>query len=80
MEIEIILYGIARDIFGAPKHKMNIASGVTVNQVMASLRNEYAELSKLSSLMIAINDEYASGDEEIKDGDEIVLIPPVSGG
>lgn len=50
---------------------------------IAELKNELAELYSLPGLenvMFAINEEYATGDDLVKDGDTVALIPPVSGG
>jgi molybdopterin synthase sulfur carrier subunit len=44
------------------------------------LIEKYPSFQKLSSLRIAVNEEYAEDHTEIKETDEIVLIPPVSGG
>ncbi|MEQ6119948.1 MoaD/ThiS family protein [Reichenbachiella sp. MALMAid0571] len=80
MKIELILYGISRDIIGGPTYSIEIKEGSTVKDVMDFLVSKFSDFSKLKSLMIAVNDEYASDEHIIKPGDEVVLIPPVSGG
>jgi len=40
----------------------------------------YPEFSKLSSLAVAVNSEYAQDDVPLNRNDEIAIIPPVSGG
>ena len=40
----------------------------------------YPKMKALSSMMVAVNNSYAPDDLELKEGDEIALIPPVSGG
>jgi len=80
MEIEVILYGVARDIIGTSKYKMNIDSQLSVKDLLKKLAEEFPKFEQLTSLLVAINDEYAAQDYLIKEHDEVVLIPPVSGG
>lgn len=80
MEIDIIAYGIAKDILGGGTMHLEVDDNATVNQLLIKLRQQYPELNKLKSLAVALNEDYANGDEAIKPNDEIVLIPPVSGG
>lgn len=81
--MEILLFGITRDIVG--KHKLELPgpeadSLATADQLKAHLLERYPDLRKISSLALAVNNEYAAHDASIKAGDEIALIPPVSGG
>lgn len=80
MTVEILLYGIARDIIGGSKHEIVIDDEATVGEVMSNLRSDFPDFQKLTSLLIAINDEYAADTDVINSGDTLVLIPPVSGG
>jgi molybdopterin synthase sulfur carrier subunit len=80
MTINILAFGIARDILGASETTMELPDGITVDDLRKKLYSDYPELSRLASLAIARNNEYAEGPEEITERDEVVLIPPVSGG
>ena len=80
MKVEILLYGITRDIIGSSRHEIEIAAEATVGDVMSKLRSNFPDLQRLTSLLIAINDEYANDRDVIDSGDTLVLIPPVSGG
>jgi molybdopterin converting factor small subunit len=55
-------------------------SSQTVAALRAKLVADYPRLSGLKSLMIAVNNTYAEDADPIGEGDEIALIPPVSGG
>lgn len=56
-------------------------AGLTAGQVVAQLAEQYPALAKLaSSLAVAVNREYADTGRVLADGDELALIPPVSGG
>lgn len=80
MKVELILYGISRDIVGGSTYLVEIKDGSTVKDVMDFLVSKFPDFNKLKSLLIAVNDEYANNEQVIEAGDEVVLIPPVSGG
>ncbi len=80
MKVELILYGISRDIIGGSTYHVEIKEGSTVKDVMDFLVSKFPDFNQLKSLLIAVNDEYATNEQVIVVGDEVVLIPPVSGG
>lgn len=80
MEINIVSYGIARDIIGGSRYKMDFKNDTSVGQILNELRELFPKFNQLTSLLIAVNDEYADTNYIIKPDDEIVIIPPVSGG
>ncbi len=56
-------------------------AGLTAGQLVAHLAEQYPGLAKLvPSLAVAVNRDYADSDHLLSDGDELALIPPVSGG
>ena len=80
MQITIQAFGIARDILGTASLPLSVDDGVTVKAVKDSLLSQFPDFAKLASLRVAVNTEYADDDTPIHANDEIVLIPPVSGG
>jgi molybdopterin synthase sulfur carrier subunit len=78
--MRILAFGIAKEILGSGSIDMVIDDGTTVDALKVSIAEQYPNLKKLSSFMIAVNNEYASGGHAIVNGDEIAIIPPVSGG
>ncbi len=77
--ITVKLFGIAREIVGSSSIVIEEAIP-TVEKLLDHLKSEYTQLNKLTSLLVAVNSEYASADAEIGTNDEIAIIPPVSGG
>jgi molybdopterin synthase sulfur carrier subunit len=75
---KVLFFAHLRDVVGA-EFIMVDASGKTVAELKAELAAKY-DLPRLETVMTAMNEEFASNDEVIRDGDEIALIPPVSGG
>ncbi len=78
MKIHIKAYGIAREIMGGSS-ELEFA-GTTVHDLRRALLVAHPELAGLSSLLVAVNQNYASDDVLVAETDEVVLIPPVSGG
>jgi MoaE-MoaD fusion protein len=56
-------------------------SGMTAAALLALLQEEYPALRSLgAALAVAVNREYSPGETVLQDGDEVALLPPVSGG
>ena len=80
--MELLLFGIARDIVGEPSLDLSNREifPKSVAQLKGLLTSEYPEFSSLSSFAVAVNSEYADDEVPLDKGDEIAIIPPVSGG
>jgi sulfur-carrier protein len=75
---KVLFFAHLRDAVGEEFLRID-ASGKTVAELKEDLAVIY-NLPKMDTVMTAINEEFASNDEVIHDGDEIAFIPPVSGG
>ncbi|MFY0592061.1 MoaD/ThiS family protein [Roseivirga sp.] len=80
MNIEVTAFGIAKDILKGKQVSILLIDNHTVGGMRALLTEKYPDFEKLSSLKFAVNADYVNDDYELKVGDEVVLIPPVSGG
>lgn len=80
MVIEVRAFGIVKELFGNSCVEVDIPEGATAGDLKMLLGKEYPGLTKLSSFAIAVNSEYASDSKLICSGDEVAIIPPVSGG
>ncbi|MFS4469375.1 MoaD/ThiS family protein [Maribacter sp. 2210JD10-5] len=80
--MEVLFFGIAKDIVGSSQIAFSTSSEVpsSVAELKTHLVNSYPEFSKLTSLAVAVNSEYATDDVPLDRNDEIAIIPPVSGG
>lgn len=79
--MEILLFGIARDIVGSNKIAIpSEDSPQTVAQLKEWLQQRYEGLSSLRSLAVAVDNEYAEDSAILSPSMEVALIPPVSGG
>lgn len=80
MEINILAFGVAKDIFGGSTINVQLTNDATVSNLKYFLESTYPRLKQLASYMVAVNDEYALDGDTIHERDEIAIIPPVSGG
>ena len=80
MEVKILAFGIAKEIIGAPSLTFDLQENATVGELKNILEEKYHPLAKLSSFLLAVNDEYSEATDAIHPGDEIAIVPPVSGG
>jgi len=80
MEINVLAFGIVKDIFGGPAVNLQLPNDAIVSNLKYLLEQQYPRLKQLKSYMIAVNNEYALDGDTVHERDEIAIIPPVSGG
>lgn len=78
--MKVLAFGIVKDIFSNSMVNVDLTDGATIDKLKTLLEEKYPRLHQLGSYMIAVNNEYASINEVIHEGDEVAIIPPVSGG
>lgn len=81
MRVHLLLFGILKDLAGRSTDTLDLPGGSTVREAMAECEAKIPQIKEsLASLAIAVNQEYARAETELKENDEIALLPPVSGG
>lgn len=81
MKIKIKFFAILRERVGVGDIDKEVSDGTTVGELWASLRREYAALGPVEMrLLYAVNQNYVNPDHVLQDRDEVVFVPPVSGG
>lgn len=80
MNISILAFGIARDIVGQSEFDFELVEGGTVGALKEDLVDRYPDFAKLVSFAIAVNGTYVTDEHVLGLKDEVVIIPPVSGG
>lgn len=78
MQVPVLLFASVAEAVGANTASVALDEPATVGTLRAALARLVPGLAGAS--MIAVNAEYASDDREIREGDEVAVIPPVSGG
>ena len=80
MTITILAFGITKEILGAASQAVVFAEEISAGEIKATLALKYPRLKQLTSFAIAVNGAYATDGTIINSGDEVAIIPPVSGG
>jgi len=81
MKIRVKFFAILRERAGASEISKELADGSTVGDLWRELQKDYAKLDVPGiRLLYAVNQNYVGADHALADHDEVVFIPPVSGG
>jgi molybdopterin synthase catalytic subunit/molybdopterin synthase sulfur carrier subunit len=81
MNIHVKCFAGCKDVVGRSEQTINVPEYTTAGDAFDHLINMYTGLERFrSSLMLAVNTEYANRDVVLKEGDVLACIPPVSGG
>jgi molybdopterin synthase catalytic subunit len=76
VHVHVRLFAALRERAGAAEVELDLPDGAVVNDVLKRL----GALIDGVPVVLAVNHEYADGDAALQSGDELALIPPVSGG
>src|SRR5438309_8047298 len=80
MNVRVVLFAKPRELVGQPNLELALPAGATAADAWSQLSSRY-DLGPLPrSFRCAVNSEYAGWDDPLKEGDELAVIPPVSGG
>lgn len=81
MQVKVLLFGQLKDVVGAAEDRVELPEGASVDDLLAHYRKRFPRWEQFRpSLAVAVNQEYADGAARLRGGDEVALLPPVSGG
>jgi MoaE-MoaD fusion protein len=81
IKITLLLFGQAREWVGLSTFAIELEPPATVQSAFAILKAKHPRLAEMErSLLFAVNEEYASPSHPLADGDQLAVLPPVSGG
>jgi len=81
IRITLLLFGQAREWAGGSTIDLELDSPATVDTAFAELKARHPRFAEMqNSLLFAVNEEYASRDKPLAEGDQVAVLPPVSGG
>lgn len=81
MRVRVRLFASLREAAGVPEVRLDLAAGATAEDAWHRLAGDFPGLApRRASLAVSVNRRYARFDAVLRDGDELVFIPPVSGG
>lgn len=75
MKVNVLPFGILKESLGPAAFSLNLPEGATVADLLSHLGAE-----KLRGIAVSVNAEYAQPTQPLVEGDEVGLLPPVSGG
>lgn len=80
MKINLVAFGIAKDILGQRKLNIEIEENSQISDLKNVLVAQFPAFGKLAKLSFAINEEYQTDDFRLSANEKVVIIPPVAGG
>ncbi|MBA3877347.1 MAG: MoaD family protein [Thermoleophilia bacterium] len=81
LRVRIRLFAVQRELAGTREVPVDLSPGATVEDAWTALVALHPALSPgRPSVRFAVNGEYAGPEAPLTDGDEVAMIPPVSGG
>jgi len=80
--VTVLYFAALRDLVGSPEERVELGPGDTfVSELLKDLEVRHAGLrGRLSSVRVAVNEEFAETSARLHGGEVVALIPPVSGG
>ncbi len=80
MRVRVLLFGVLKDRVGGAERVLELAGEATVADVMAWAGGLLGDDGMIRAVAVAVNREYARPETRLQEGDEVALLPPVSGG
>jgi molybdopterin converting factor subunit 1 len=83
MKVNVLYFAISREVVGKSQEELQLEDGATTHKLLEQLLGAYPGLqSVMKACVFAVNQEYVAPSQALtlKDGDEVAIIPPLSGG
>jgi len=79
LKVKARFFASHSEIVGRREMEVELRDGATVSDLLQTLTAEYPKLLG-RSFLLAVNRQYVGLERKLKEGDEVALIPPISGG
>ena len=81
MRVTVLYFAAARERAGVPSEAIELAEGATAAQALALVCERHPALQAIAGkLRVAVDEDFSALDRKLREGSEVALIPPVSGG
>jgi MoaE-MoaD fusion protein len=81
VRVRVLFFGAARDAVRAAEIELELRAPANASSALGEVLARYPDLRRFGrSLLLAVNQEYAREDMQVREGDELAVFPPVSGG
>ena len=79
IQVRVLAFGVLKDVLGSSASQVSLPAGATVADLLAAVIRSNPN-ANLAGIAVGVNSEYAQVNQPLCDGDEVGLLPPVSGG
>jgi molybdopterin synthase catalytic subunit/molybdopterin converting factor small subunit len=79
IQVRVLAFGVLKDTLGFDASEILLPAGATVADLLAEIVKHNPRII-LGGIAVGVNSEYAPATRELKESDEVALLPPVSGG
>lgn len=81
MQVRVLFFGVLKDVAGRSSEALTLPDQATARDVIEHYEQRFASLKgTLHSIAVSVNQQYARPGDRLQAGDEVALLPPVSGG
>jgi molybdopterin synthase catalytic subunit len=81
MQVRVLYLGMLRELAARESEVVEAQNGASLGELYAALQQRIPQLEQFrQAIALAVNYEYSGNDRILREGDEVALIPPVSGG
>jgi molybdopterin synthase catalytic subunit len=81
MQVRVLFFGALKDLAGKGTDSLSLPEAATLGDVISLYEVRIPRLKDwVGSMAMSVNQEYAGPETKLKSGDEVALLPPVSGG
>jgi molybdopterin converting factor subunit 1 len=81
MRVTMLYFAAARERAGIPSEALELPDGATAAQALALACERHPGLQAIATkLRVAVDEDFVAPDRKLRDGAQVALIPPVSGG
>ena len=81
MKVKVKYFAVCHEMFGRDEEDMDLPEGAVLMDILKRLEEEVPEIAEFYEIMqMSVNWDYATPATQLSDGDEVALIPPVTGG
>jgi MoaE-MoaD fusion protein len=81
MQVQVLFFGVLKDVVGRGSEALTLPEQATARDVIEHYEQCFSALKgAVSAIAISVNQQYAQPGDRLRAGDEVALLPPVSGG
>jgi molybdopterin synthase catalytic subunit/molybdopterin converting factor small subunit len=81
MQVRVLFFGVLKDLVGKASDSISLPENATLGDVLTHYEEAIPQMKETAaSLAMSVNQEYAGPGTRLRPGDEVALLPPVSGG